>query len=287
MIHCCFQEKTHSKINHKEPSIVRTIADLNGSAIGKDVILCAPGVSLSDFDWKRLEGSITVALNGAISAPGFVPTYHFWCDALVTVKWLVDAPNTIVVCPNHGAPFVRSVCREVITYQQVQPVEIDPKKYLSTTLDPRWPSPFGWFKFPDQDIPVDGDTLYALHTCATGALHFAAKLGARRILLLGFDAYGTTDHGSYFDGTSSAVDTYAPIDIGDGRIRSCTHIWWDMEQTKAMEFFERTGRRYPSIWPGPGIYNLSKHSTLTAWQKVDQEVALADALRPKLVGAGR
>jgi hypothetical protein len=279
---------------------MRTVADLVGKAMGEDVFVCGSGTSLRNFDWSRLEGSTTIALNGAIAAEGFDPTFHLWGDFKAAFNWPVEAHNTTCVCPVDAAAMMRespSRYKETFFFSMSADSQKNNTRVInfvrSSKCDPRWPSPYGYIKFPEHLVSLRGDDFYYFNTIATGGIHLAAKLGARRIFLLGLDAYSLRApsgdqslSSSYYDGTHSAVDERNPVDIGGGRIRAGSHIWWDMEQTKAREYFAKTGR-YQGQFPDGGIYNLSKHSTLTAWQKIDQEVALADALRPELVGAGR
>lgn len=248
-----------------------TVAKLIGMHAGADAFVCGTGTSLADFDWTRLNGRLTVALNDAVHAPGFVPAYHLWADANLYARFCKRYVRTIAVVPARTAFLVEGDYADVVTYTHVERNE----RRKAATCDPRWPAPQGRLVLPSAAVGENTDELFCNHTIATAGVQLAWKLGARRIFLVGCDAYTRepAGEGNYFDGRRSCEAHHKPVDLGDGRYRTSAHIWWDMEQWRVREWFAERGH-HTGPFPGEGVYNCSEASTLTAWENVPIEEAI-------------
>lgn len=248
--------------------MMRTIADLIGAHAGADVFVCGTGTSLAGFDWTRLNECATIALNDAINARGFEPTYHLWADDHLYERYFKHYPQTVAIVPSVTAHLLAGDYDDAVTYTHRENTE----RVIVPDCDPRWPEPYGQFRFAATECSEDGDDLYCSHTVATAGVLLAAKLGARRIFLVGCDAY-TTEAANYWDGRPPHMLHHRPVPLGDGRWRTSAHIYWDMELTRLREWFAERAR-YAGPWPAEGVYNTSELSTLTAWDKVPLETAL-------------
>jgi hypothetical protein len=241
-----------------------------GTHAGQDIFVCGTGTSLAGFDWTRLHDCVTIALNDAINARGFRPTYHLWRDVNLYERYIKRCPGTTAVVPSDGAHLVEGEYAEVVTYNYVSEDDL----HIVAENDSRWPPPYGQFRFASRAVAIDNDDISSGHTIATGGIQFAAKLGARRIFLVGCDAYSLTN-ADYFDARMNRIpcEHHKPVDLGGGRWRTSKHFYWDIEMWKLREWFEEL-RLYAGPWPQGGVYNCSELSTLTAWQKVPLDLAI-------------
>lgn len=230
-----------------------TVRELLWRHAGHDVYVVGSGTSLASFDFARLAGEVTIALNSVVTAHGFAPTYHLLAD-----EWLIEKlshrwtdVHTVVV-PGCSAHLVEGLAPRVATWTQVAR-DID-----SSQAQWVWPS---------VGVEVDSDELYCSHTIAIAGIQLAYKLGARRIYLLGIDGY-TTPAAAYWDGSkhSFPVDDHGARDVGDGRVVASKHMAWKYEHEKLREWFAQLGYiGRPD--QAQGVWNCSELSTLDAWPK--------------------
>lgn len=251
--------------------MTETIERIAGRHAGGDVFVCGTGTSMSGFDWPRLNACTCIALNDAIHARGFKPTYHLFVDAGLYARYIKAYPLTTAVVPAESVYLLEGAYGAVATFTHVRRYE----RVKAATCDPRWPDPQGRLVLPGADVREDSDELFCNHTVATAGVQLAWRLGARRIFLLGCDAYTREQvgGGNYFDGRRSVEPHDRPVAMGDGRYRTSAHIWWDMEMWRVREWFAARDR-YLGPWPDAGVYNCSAASTLTAWDKVELEDAI-------------
>lgn len=249
-----------------------TVAHILGRHRDADVYVVGSGTSLAGFDFGRLDGRVTVALNDAANAPGFTPTYHLWADAQLYLRYIRRRDATTAVVPNDTSWLLMGEYGGgVVTYTHVRRYE----RRKAAACDPRWPDPLGRLVIPPIGVGEKTDELVCNHTIATTGIMLAWKLGARRIFLLGVDAFTREPGGggNYFDGRRATSKHERPVDLGDGRWRTSAHVFWDMEMWALREWFAERGH-YTGPFPDGGVYNCSQASTLTAWEKVTIEEAI-------------
>ncbi len=222
------------------------LTDLQKTEKGKDVFVVGTGTSLVGFDWKLLDGRRVIALNDAIKSVKS-PAYHMYTDNLFSRKYasLLLSETTTIICRNRSA------------------IEIKEDDRYNGRL-----CRFMSAKNPGSARPHE---LYVFATVAATAIHAAQRLGAERILLLGVDAYRLPQK-RYYDGRAkSNRKVYKVVAKSGDRWTEKQHLRWGKAMDVMKAYFKRCGM-YPGPWPGPGVYNLSKHSTIKAWEKVDRDL---------------
>lgn len=249
------------------------IQKLNGRFAGEDIFICGSGTSLHGFNWERLKGKITIALNDALKAPGLEATIHLFSDQNLYKAKKPDArpsggynkyeypPDTLIICQRAvRCNFLREPGRSV---------EFKRRIYQFNILNE--PAPM---KFND-------DHLFISRTVATGAICLAWKLGAKRIFLLGIDGYKLRFKDKkemyYHDGSVKPKEKRkesAKAMQGFDMVVQDRHELWQKQMTQMKRYFEAHGNPYPSLWPAEGIYNLSKLSTISAWEKIPPDAVL-------------
>lgn len=214
------------------------------------------GPSLTGFDWTRLNGKCTIALNDAVLVPGYRPTYALFSDTGIWTRYRdMELPaGTKMVCQKRA--------RE--SFLRYEPCSFKDRTFhYDQTSDPR-------------SLKEEDDSLYVQRTIATGAICLAWKLGARRIFLLGVDGYKYADR-YYHDGTSKRAERRKERKLDqEGRIIQDRHEAWVQNMDELREWMTRrrlyteafmvrdeSGKRH-----GEGIFNLSGHSAVKCFQKV-------------------
>ena len=222
-----------------------SISGLWGAHAGETVCVVGTGTSLAGFDYSRLSGRITIALNDAVRA--FVPTYHLFSDPLLHQRYVGHeySPETIIVSQNSECHALRLA--EFGRMRQVM-------MFVRSGDDP-------------ERTGEDDDLLYVAHTVATGGIHMAWKLGAATIILLGVDGFKRA--GMYYaDGRPTGDGgEYETTDGGDGRLVETRHRDWNDELNQLGRYLAGR-RRVPVIW------NCSTESTIDAWPRIPLEEAL-------------
>lgn len=233
---------------------------------GGTVYVVGFGTSLAGFDWTRLAGRTTIALNHAVTM--FAPTYHLYSDSSIRPRYWKHpyTDGTTIVVQEDVATEARAI--KWVHYSKIAT----------------------FFRVVDncKDIPKNNDQLYVERTVATAGIMLAWKLGAARIFLLGVDGYRlaakttqgveskntrlqTGDYVCYADG--SAHRTQGPMDtdqtIGDIVVRE-SHMEWAADMGKLKLYFQTR-----QAATAPEVRTANPRSTITAWPKCTIEEALA------------
>ncbi len=221
------------------------LPDLKKREKGKDVFIVGTGTSLVGFDWKALDGRRVIALNDAIKSVRS-PAYHMYTDNLFSRKYAeLLLPETMILCRNRSS--------------------------IDLSKDRRFTGRFYRFMSARNPGVANPHQLYVFATVAVTAIHAAQRLGARRIFLLGVDAYRLPEK-RYYDGRArSNRKVYKVVSKSGDRWTEKQHLRWQKAMDVMRAYFKKH-KMYPGPWPGPGVYNLSRHSTIKSWQKVDQEL---------------
>ncbi len=223
------------------------LPDISKKEQGNDIFVVGTGTSLSRFDWSLLDGRRVIALNDSIkSLP--LATYHLYTDNLFSRKYVdLHLPMTTILCRNRSA--------------------IDLSKVGGFN------GRFCRFMSAKNPETADQHELYVFATVAVTAIHVAQRLGARRIFLLGVDAYRLLGK-RYYDGRARSNNKKYKIVARSGkRLMEKQHLRWRRAMEVMRSYFDKR-KMYPGPWPGPGVYNLSPHSTIETWEKVDSDLVL-------------
>lgn len=236
------------------------VSVLWGRHAGEDAFVVGSGTSLASFDFRRLAGRFTIALNDAGVAPGLEPAYHIWHDTQLWQRYRdVDtAPRTVAVCSEAS------------------------RRCLVDWPRCRFKDRILWFdQSPVAEVEFSTPQLYVSRTIATAAIQLAWKLGAARVFLLGVDGYRLKGGAYYWTGAPKPGDMEPRPPHRtrerevDGRVVHDRHDAWRDEMRKLRKFFDRL-RLFTGKWPAPGVYNLSRLSTIDVWEKVDAQVAFQE-----------
>jgi hypothetical protein len=216
------------------------VSQLRGAEDGEDIFIIGTGTSLQGFDFSRLKGRKTIALNDAIrSVPS--PNYHLYTDALYRRYCTLSyGKETTVVCRGHS-------------YNQQRRDHPNRKIYI--------------FGAKDRPKLCKHDDLFVFATVASTGIHLAQRMGAGRIFLLGVDAYRLRDR-RYWDGKyKSNKKVYKVIEDDNGRLTEKHHLRWVSSMNMLRDYFSEKGL-YQEEFPGSGIFNLSKYSRIDTWKKM-------------------
>ena len=203
------------------------------------------GTSMVGFDWKVLDGRRVIALNDSIkSLP--LATYHLYTDNLFSRKYVsLLLPRTIILCRNRSS--------------------------IDLANDRRFSGRSCRFMSAKNPGAANPHELYVFSTVAVTAIHVAQRLGARRIFLLGVDAYRLPQK-RYYDGRAkSNRKVYKVVARSGDRWTEKQHLRWGRAMDVMKAYFQRN-KMYLGPWPEPGVYNLSEHSTIKAWEKVNPDL---------------
>lgn len=227
------------------------LPDLNKKEEGKDIFIVGTGTSLTKFNWCLLDGRCVIALNDAIKSLGS-PTYHMYTDNLFSRKYSdLLLPDTTILCRNRSS--------------------------IEVSKDDRFKGQSCRFMSAPNPGSANQHQLYVFATVAVTAIHVAHRLGARRIFLLGIDAYRLPQK-RYYDGRAKANrKVYKVVARSGDRWTEKQHLRWGKAMDVMKAYFQRN-KLYPGPWTGPGVYNLSKHSTIKAWEKVDPDLVFNEGV---------
>jgi hypothetical protein len=236
------------------------VTRLWGTHAGEDAFVVGSGTSLQGFDFTRLADRLTIALNDAALAQGLDPAYHLWHDTQLWQRYRdVDlAPRTVVICSERG------------------------RESLVDHARCRYKDRIMWFdQSPAPDVDPRTAQLYVSRTIATAGIQLAWKLGAARVFLLGVDGYKLRGGAYYWTGARKPGDEPAhkgparsrERDASEGRVVQDRHCAWRDEMLRLRKFLDKQ-RVFTGKWPGSGVYNLSRLSTIEAWEKVAVEEVL-------------
>jgi hypothetical protein len=107
-------------------------------------------------------------------------------------------------------------------------------------------------------------------------------MGAKRVYLLGVDAYKVIDEKTgqdvyYFNGTTK-VEKRKFTKQGE-LVKQDRHDF-HIKNHRALRDYFKKNRIYQGKYPGDGVFNLSPLSTIDAWEKVDPGVVLGEKCFP-------
>ena len=204
----------------------RTILDLKTKLDPVEwqrVIVLGSGISLLNLPKSAVPRFTTIALNGAIEYAG--ATVHFWADQGLTTGYSVLPPDR---------------CKYIVTsHDEARDLERKPGFPSAEKV-------YGFTKVVQGDMHLcspDNDTLWVCQTCATAAIMFATKMGAREIYLVGVDSYKLEyrhfKRGHYFANYFSD-----PIESGGMFLRNPCHALMSTEIDVQLKWVNDT-------WPNP------------------------------------
>jgi len=253
---------------HLPPTVDRgpSVASLLGQWSGEDVFVVGTGTSLIGFDYHRLEGKRTIALNDAASL--FRPSIWLFSDHDLWQKYRgVEIPaDQVVVCQEMTRDHLRREggCKwvdQVIWFTRTPDMH-------KANVDKRDADPL----VLADTARTDPANLLCVHrTVATGGITLAWKLGARRIFLLGVDAYRLAQ--SYYSNGKRHRKADKIIRDVDGIYFESRHDSW-VEDMRNLRLRLNAAGVYREPFPGSGVYNLSPMSKIDSWQKVDMNLVL-------------
>jgi len=226
---------------------------LRGKWIDGDAFIVGTGTSLRGFDYSVLKNRFTVALNCAVKQ--FSPSLLIFSDDQLWRRY-VGLPlkkSTAVVCQSGAVHYLRKDKRCAFRNQVFL--------FRRTTRPP---------------VKVSDDMLHVGRTVACGALYLCWKLGARRVFLLGVDGYRVSE-AYYSDGSMHQKGDRQITKRTGNLLQEDRHLRWNATMDEAKGFFNSV-KAYPSVWPGPGVYNLNPQSLISSWPKIDLKEALKNSL---------
>jgi hypothetical protein len=254
----CKAKKTRMKTHL--PYITRLI----DTHVGEDIYVVGSGSSLLNFHWKVLADKTCIALNDAVFAPGFVPFTHIFSDVNIWNRYrdFFYGPFTQVICCQENA------YKNLMEYGPF--FKYTPNLYIFELLGQ-----------PEQ-VEKRDNGLYVNRTVATAGIMLAWKMGAKRVYLLGVDAYKVIDEKTgqdvyYFNGTTK-VEKRKFTKQGE-LVKQDRHDF-HIKNHRALRDYFKKNRIYQGKYPGDGVFNLSPLSTIDAWEKVDPGVVLGEKCFP-------
>ena len=223
---------------------------------GSDIFVMGTGTSLSGFPWERMNDKITIALNDAVKAEGFIPTYHLFSDVNIWKRyshmdWKVPCR---MVCQRHA------------------------RKMFIDSRNCRFDDHIWQFDIScTPEFNKDDQRLHVRRTVATGGINLAYKLGADRIFLLGVDGY-KRKRSYYHDGSVKPPEKrrespQGKLSDGEERIVQDRHNSWIVDMG-IMSKELKSNNLYQGKYPDSGVYNLNPDSIIEDWEKVDPKEVL-------------
>ena len=143
---------------------------IDGEWEGGPCFIIGGGPSLRDFDWKRLKGKKTIAINRAFEF--FDPSVIFSLDGRF-YEWLSNLEFGLDAFNRYNA--LKTVRCIINTDNTVYPPNV--------WRIPAFPNPGGWSPKLVYGLPASDNS-------GVGALNMAVLLGANPVYLLGFDMSG-------------------------------------------------------------------------------------------------
>lgn len=215
--------KSHSikKIHNREP---RPISKIDPIWAGETVYIVGGGPSLLNFNWNSLAGKKTIVINKAILSLSSANVFY-WTDSRV-YGWYKS--------------------------------EIDKFKGLKVTIrdSPLYPNDVKILKKGDRyGLSEDVSTLSHGNNSGYAAINLAYLLGAKKIVLLGYDMKNNGTQGHYHDGypVPPTGDSIYKEQFIPGFV-----ILAGLLKEKRIE-----------------VYNASVESSILAWPKITHETALS------------
>lgn len=211
-----------------------------GKHTGETIFVVGYGHSLKDFDWSRLDGRVTIALNNAVRH--FTPTYWMFVDQQV---WHMNRNMN----PPKDMPIIIPDRMKAVNFP--------------------WREQAHGIRYGSEFSPVKNE-LWIRGTVACAGLGLAYHLGAKRIALMGIDCCTLVGKHYYADGAKPAYNTTdAQLSPRVGKristeiIIERRHDVW-IEALSEMHGIFKAHKCYDK---GLEIYNCSEISYLKAFPK--------------------
>jgi hypothetical protein len=160
------------------------LADLFGRHPGSDIYVVGSGVTLEHFDPEFFAGRIVIAINWVADRRPLPATYTLTKYHDIALALSAKYPDMGVVVSRH------------LHGNTAQPT-ISPERPNLYAFHHR-ANPSESFQ-AERDWPTEPGFLVNSHSSITSAMHLAALMGARNILMVGHDA-GLLDGRMHFDG---------------------------------------------------------------------------------------
>lgn len=207
---------------------MKSIRELRGQHPGEDIYVLGSGGSLNFLDRCFFDGKVTVAVNSSARAWGLTPSYVVVKEHREEADPNLDAfPNTPVVISRYIAGGGASPGAHQANFSH-------PNAYVFDHL----PNEVAAFQ-ADRHWPADPDMLVVSWSTITSAMHFAAYLGAKNIILVAHDC-GQVGDNAYVNGYGAQAD-----------------LEWLMRiESQSLDVRQELERRY-----GVRVYSLSPFLT--------------------------
>ncbi len=161
----------------------RSIEELRGCELGKDVFILGAGPSLHRFDMSLIQGRPVVCVNSSILKYQS-PSYYFTCDGLERFKhhWKYVEEGTFPLVIGDGYRRSKKIIRKdrVFLFSRTETFNLDP----------------------------NAKTLVASPSSSHSAVHFALILGAKRVIVIGCDCESKEGKNWFFQYEEEEKDCY-------------------------------------------------------------------------------
>jgi hypothetical protein len=207
------------------------IAELQGIATGAEVFVLGTGPSLTGFDWSRLDGRVTIAINAAVHFR--TPTVHIVNDTVGELwKYLKFPyqPETRLVVQHNGAA----------------------TSGLNFLLANHFPFMEQVYCYRLRGPDSETNELFVDHTTSTAAIQLALVMGAHAVYLMGCDGYRK----GFAEYAAQVRETDTEETVMLARTQD------DRDHRRLREWMEKTERLPPG-----GIVNLSERSVIEIWPR--------------------
>lgn len=242
------------------------LVDLIDTHFGQDMFVVCPGTSLLGFDYSRLDGKITVAVNDQVFH--MTPTYHLFNDGFPACARYCSNPRSW----QQPAPWQHTVCSRPMDWEYSKDTKIICRECSYTRLV-RENSELEdqifvyWERGPD--VRKNNHELWCDNTSLTAAIMFCWKCAAEHIYLLGFDSCNRDEFiYHYMAGCPPMPQTPEEFAAMKISMRG-QHGKQNGDMRIMKEWFEKE-----KLYPTENIINLSPITTCSTWPRKKLEEVL-------------
>lgn len=154
--------------------MVKYINELINKHKGNDIYVICSGKSLDFIDNSFFDNKITVGVNQSYKK--FEPTYLIRKDSKVLINAINTCKKTIHIISEGRDGAVNDFNKNIITTKFNNNNQIFLFKHLQNIHDVN-----------ENNVPKENDKLVVSYSTVTTAIHFAQKLGAKNIIIVGHD----------------------------------------------------------------------------------------------------